>query len=107
CIYGNGTPSKGTNKTARLILSPTPPHTPLPPVLDLSLLATGLAEVLVEDPEIQSMGRKWGDGHVTLMKAYDDGDTARLSFITVGEGGGVHTDLGNAAAFSIGFHHFE
>ena len=108
CIYGNGTPSKGlgTNKTARLILMPAPPHTPLPPVFELSLLASGLSEFLVEDPEIETMGRKWGDGHVTLMKAYDDG-TERLSFITVGEGGGVHADLGHAASFSVGIHHFE
>jgi hypothetical protein len=107
CIYGNGTPSKGTNKTARLILIPAPPHTPLPPVTELSLLATGLSEVLVEDPEVETMGRKWGDGHVTLMKAYDDGETERLSFIPLAPGGGVHTDLGRAESFSIGIHHFE
>lgn len=107
CIYGNGTPSKGlkTNKTARLILVP-PTTNPLPPVEELSLMAVGLPEFLVEDPEIETMRRKWSDGHVTLMKAYDDGETARLSFITTGPGG-VHTDLGPAGAFTIGIHHFE
>jgi hypothetical protein len=108
CIYGNGTPSKGlgTNKTARLILTPTPPHNPHPPITDVALMAQALPEFLVEDATITAVGRKWGDGHVTLMKAYDDGE-AGLEFVALSPGGGVHVDLGHSASFQMRLTHFR
>lgn len=100
CIYGNG-PRGGTktNKTARLILTPNT-ILPSPPITALDLVVSNLTTIAFDEPSITSMGRKWGDGHVTLMKAYDDGETG-LEFISFGSGGGVHTDLGHAASFEF------
>ena len=108
CIYGNGTPSKGTrtNKTARLILTP-PPIGPTPPITTLDLLASHMPSVPFRDPTIGAARRKWGDGHVTLMKAYDDGEARGMEFFTLGSGGGVNTDLGYASGFEFRVHHFE
>lgn len=95
CIYGNRPP--GTHR-GRLILTPVTPVVS-PPVTELSVLATGLSEFLIDDPSITARGRRWGDGHVTLMKAYDDGEAMR--FVAAGEGGGVHVDLGHADSFDV------
>jgi len=106
CIYGNGGPSKplGTNKTARLILTPST-HVVSPPITQVELLASGLSEVLLDNPAITASGRKWGDGHVTLMKAYDDGES--MEFASLGDGGGVHVDLGHSESFDLRLTHFE
>jgi hypothetical protein len=108
CIYGNPRPSKPTK--GRLSMAGNPPLMPRLRIgtVPLALLASGLPEVGVENPTVTSQGRKWGDGHVTLMKAYDDGETARkIEWTSFGEGGGVHVDLGRASSFRVGIHHFE
>jgi hypothetical protein len=110
CIYGNGTPSKGlgTNKHARVILTPQTTVVS-PPITELALTATGLPEFPVENPDVEVSGRKWGDGHVTLMKAYDDEEAANrmMEWTSFGEGGGVNVDLGRTASLDLGIHHFE
>jgi hypothetical protein len=108
CIYGNGTPSKGTNRQARLILEPVSPVTH-PRITELALTAVGLPEFVVENPDVEVSGRKWGDGHVTLMKAYDDEEAANrmMEWTSFGEGGGVNVDLGRTASLDLGIHHFE
>jgi len=63
--------------------------------------------VAFDNPSITAAGRKWGDGHVTLMKAYDDGTDQGLEFVSFGDGGGVTTDLGHAASFHLRIGHFE
>ena len=107
CIYGNG-PRGGTktNKTARLILTPLT-TVPPPPILAVDLLTSNLTSMAFDNPSITASGRKWGDGHVTLMKAYDDGTERGMEFVSFGEGGGVHTDLGHAASFQFHRHYFE
>ncbi len=100
CIYGNGPRGSKTNQTARLILTPLTPVVP-PPILAVDLLASNLTTVAFDNPSITATGRKWGDGHVTLMKAYDDGTERGMEFFAAGPGGGVHTDLGHAASFSF------
>jgi len=110
CIYGNPRPPKATS--AKLVLTPNPPLVPRLRIgtVPLALLASGLAEIGLENPTVTSQGRKWGDGHVTLMKAYDDEEDAamrRMEWTSFGEGGGVHVDLGRAATFELGLHHFE
>ena len=110
CIYGNGTPSKGLKGSGRLILSPTLPLEPRIRIgsVPLALLAKGFTEVGIEDPTVTSQERKWGDGHVTLMKAYDDEESARkIEWVSLGAESGVNVDLGRSASFDIGIHHFE
>jgi len=68
CIYGNPKPDR-TNKTARLILTPSTTLS-LPPITEVALLASGLSEVLLDNPSITAAGRKWGDGHVTLLRLH-------------------------------------
>jgi hypothetical protein len=105
-IYGNGPRGSTTNKTARLILTPLT-TTPSPPITTLDLLASNLTTVAFDNPSITAAGRKWSDGHVTLMKAYDDGTEQGLEFASFGDGGGVATDLGHAASFQLRIGHFE
>jgi hypothetical protein len=106
-IYGNG-PRGGstTNKTARLVLTPLT-TVASPPITSLNLVASNLTSVAFDNPSITSTGKKWGDGHVTLMKAYDDGSEQGLEFASSGSGGGVSTDLGHAASFQFRVTHFE
>ena len=109
CIYGPDRPVKKP-KAARLVVTPDPPLQPRIRLgtVPFALMARGLPEVKVEDPGVSSQERKWGDGHVTLMKAYDDEPTMRkIEFTTFDEGGGVHVDLGRADTFRVGIHHFE
>ncbi|MEO6184260.1 MAG: hypothetical protein ABIP71_14370 [Verrucomicrobiota bacterium] len=106
CIYGNGTPrGNKTNKTARLILTPVTTVLP-PPITTVDLVTSNLTTIAFDNPSINAGGRKWGDGHVTLMKAYDDGEQG-LEFFSLGNGGGVSTDLGHAASFELRVHRFE
>jgi hypothetical protein len=101
CIYGNPRPRPaGTNKTARVIITPQTPL-PLPPITELTLAVSNLATLAFDNPAITMSGRKWGDGHVTLMKAYDDGAERGMEFFPLGAGGGVNTDLGHAANFQF------
>lgn len=96
CIYGPDRPVK--KPTSRVIITP-PPSPGAPPITDLYLYSSGYAEVLMEEPSITASGRKWGDGHVTLMKAYDDGES--MEFAAMGDGGGVHVDLGQTESFNL------
>lgn len=101
CIYGNPRPRPtGTNKTARVIITP-PVSTPLPPITELSLTISNLATVAFDNPAITMSGRKWSDGHVTLMKAYDDGSESGMEIYSTGAGGGVNAGLGHAASFVL------
>jgi hypothetical protein len=72
----------------------------------LYVYSSGWPTVTVEDPSITSSGRKWGDGHVTLMKAYDDGESG-VEFRSFGAGGGVHADLGHSESFRVKLTKFE
>ena len=95
-IYGPDRPVK--KPSSRVII--TPPGSPgQPPITEVYLLASGMAEVTVENPSLTATGRKWGDGHVTLMKAYDDGDS--VEFVATDDGGGVQVDLGNTESFNL------
>lgn len=105
CIYGPDRPVKKPAHTSRIYIMP-PVSPGQPPITGVYLLATGLAEVLVEDPALTALGRKWSDGHVTLMKAYDDGESG-LEFRALADGGGVHVDLGHSESFDFRLTHFE
>jgi hypothetical protein len=95
CIYGPDRPVK--KPTSRVFV--TPPISPgTPPITDLYLYASGVAEVGVEEPALTAGGRRWGDGHVTLMKAYDD---ESIEFATLGSGGVVQVDVGHAESFDL------
>lgn len=101
CIYGPDKPRPAkTNKTARVIITP-PAAPPLPPITDLNLTISNLATLAFDEPAITMSGRKWSDGHVTLMKAYDDGAESGMEFFADANGGGVETELGHAASFSV------
>jgi hypothetical protein len=100
CIYGNSPPGRPMKKTAALVLSPQTAVVS-PPITALDLRASRLNEVTIEEPAITAAGRKWGDGHVTLMKAYDDGSEEGLIFTSFGPGGGVHVDLGHSESFNM------
>jgi hypothetical protein len=106
CIYGPDRPIKKKNTAARLVLTPVNP-TPSPAITNLDLVVSNLTQWPIYNPSITSMGRKWSDGHVTLMKAYDDGSEAAMDFLSLSEDGGVHVDLGHAASFSYRREHFE
>jgi hypothetical protein len=105
-IYGNGPRGSKTNKTARLVFTPLTTVVS-PPITTLDLVASNLTQVAFDNPTITASGKKWGDGHVTLMKAYDDGTQEGLEFASFGQGGGVSTDLGHAASFQFRMGHFE
>jgi len=105
CIYGNSPPSKPVKKTAALILKPVTID-PLPPITTLDLRSTSASGLVFDDPSITTMGRKWGDGHVTRMKAYDDGEEG-IQFSSFGLGGGVHVDLGHSESFNLKLQRFQ
>ena len=95
-IYGPDRPIK--KGTSRVII--TPPVTPgEAPITDLYLYASGLAEVSLEEPSLTVQGRPYRDGHVTLIKAYDEGNA--LEFVAADDGGGVQVDLGHAESFNL------
>jgi hypothetical protein len=100
CIYGNGPRASKTNKNARVILTPLTP-VPQPPITTLDLVVSNLDTIAFDNPSITTSGRKWGDGHVTLIKAYDDGEERGMEFFSLGAGGGVETELGYAANFNF------
>jgi hypothetical protein len=104
CIYGPDRPRKKPPQSARVIVMP-PVAPGQPPFTDLFLSATDYAEVAIAEPTLTAQGRKWGDGHVTLMKAYDDGESMR--FAPLANGGGVQVDLGHAASFDLHLTKFE
>ena len=100
CIYGPDRPVK--KPTSRVFI--TPPSAPgVPPISDLYLYASGVAEVGLEEPTLTAGGRKWGDGHVTLLKAYDDGASMEFARTTdTGDDDGiVHLDLGHTESFDL------
>jgi hypothetical protein len=88
------------NATARLILTPITSATQTPITL-LDLVASNLTEIAFDNPSITASGRKWNDGHVTLLKAYDDGSAAGMEFFALGDGGGPSVELGHAASFQF------
>jgi len=99
CIYGPDRPVK--KPTSRVYLIP-PPAPGSPPITELYLYASGTPEVGIEEPALTAGGRKWSDGHVTLMKAYDDGDSMEFSRLTnPGDDSPVHVDLGHAESFDL------
>ncbi|MCU0770800.1 MAG: HYR domain-containing protein [Verrucomicrobia bacterium] len=101
CIYGNRPPrTTKTNHAARVIITPQPPLPP-PPITELSLAISNLATLAFDNPAITMSGRKWSDGHVTLMKAYDDGSESGMEFSALGASGGLDAELGHAASFSL------
>ena len=106
CIYGPDRPIK--KPTSRVtVIPPAPPAVPL--IADRYLYVSGVAELPVEEPSLSTQSasrprRRWGDGHVTLMKAYDDDS---VEFVAGGEGGGVHVDLGTASSFDLRLTKFE
>lgn len=103
CIYGPDRPVKKPTSKVYFI----PPTTPgEPPVTDLNLFASGLAEVGLEEPSITAAGRKWGDGHVTLMKAYDDGEGMEFAVLS-NQGEPVSMDLGHTESFDLRLTKFE
>ena len=77
------------------------------PVSSLVLLSSNLGTIAFDNPAITAREKEWRDGHVTLIKAYDDGTDQGLEFAGFGAGGGVSTDLGNAATFNFRIHHFQ
>ena len=95
CIYR---PRDSQARTSRVIVHP-PVAPGQPHLTDLFLSATGYAEVAFEEPAITAKEKPFRDGHVTLMKAYDDGNSMR--FASLADGGGVHVDLGHAASFDL------
>jgi hypothetical protein len=103
CIYGNRPP--GTHR-GRFTLSPLT-SVVSPRITTLDLRARGVSTVSFEDPAITAVGRKWGDGHVTLMKAYDDGSEQGVEFTSFGNGGGVHVNLGHSESFNMKLQKFE
>lgn len=110
CIYGPDRPIK--KPSGRMTMVGNPPLLPRLRIgtVPLALLAKGLPEVGIEEPTVTSQGRKWGDGHVTLMKAYDDEPdlaSRKIEWTSFGEGGGVNVDLGRTESFRVGIHHFE
>jgi hypothetical protein len=106
CIYGPGKPVKNGTNHARVIFMPVNPH-PTGPITNLDLVVSNLTQWPIYNPLLGSQNRKWGDGHVTLMKAYDDGTEQGLDFTALGEGGGVAADLGHAGSFSFRIDRFH
>ena len=104
CIYGPDRPRKNPPQASRVIVMP-PVAPGQPRFTDLFLSAIGYAEVAIAEPTLTARDRKWGDGHVTLMKAYDDGESLRFS--SLASGGGVQVDLGHSASFALRLTKFE
>jgi hypothetical protein len=101
CIYGNSPPrGTKTNRAARVFIKASTQASDIP-VTMLSLVTSNLPSIAFDNPSITMSGRKWGDGHVTLMKAYDDGAERGMEFYALGAGGGVDTELGYAANFQL------
>jgi hypothetical protein len=107
CIYGPDRPRPKPPKASRVILIP-PPLPPGPPVTEAFLYVSGWAHMPIEDPSLSTQSangprRRWGDGHVTLMKAYDE---ERVAFAVTSTGGGVAVDLGHANSFELSLQKF-
>lgn len=103
CIYGPDRPRPKPPKTARVVV--VPPVSPgLPPMEEFSVrFRNGWGPLVVEEPSLVVQGRRWSDGHVTLMKAFDDGAEEGVEFTAAGPGGAVQVDLGHAERFSVRF----
>ena len=99
-IYGNIPRGSLGNPTANLVLTPITSVTPTPATM-LNLVTSNLTSIAFDNPSITASGRQWSDGHITLLKAYDDGTEAGMEFYSLGDGGGVTTDLGHAASFQF------
>ena len=102
CIYGNY-PRRGSTgyKPARLVFTP---RTLLPPtpITQFDLVTSNLTSIAFDNPSITAKdGKPYRDGHVTILKAYDDGAERGMEFYSLGSGGGVQTELGHAANFQL------
>lgn len=102
CIYGPDRPVKKP-KSRVVILPPVAPGQP--PMPELALRFSGWPELIVEEPSLTRHGRKWSDGHVTLMKAYEEADEQGVEFLAAGPGAGVSVDLGYASNVSFQVRH--
>ncbi len=98
CIYGPDRPRPKPPKTARVIITP-PVSEENPPMEELLLRFAGMPELIVQETSTAKGGPKYSDGHVTLMKAFDDGGEGGVDFTAAGPGGGVSLDIGHAASF--------
>jgi hypothetical protein len=108
CIYGPDRPRPKPPKTARVIMVP-PALPPGPPITEAFLYVSGWPQMLIEEPSVSTQStskprRRWSDGHVTLMKAYDDDS---MEFAVTSTGGGVQVDLGSADSFDLRLTKFE
>lgn len=101
CIYGPDRPRPKPPKTARVIIIPPSPTEPVGPIEAMELRAGNWPELTIEEPALRSGGRKYSDGHVTLLKAYEDGARRGIDFAAAGPGGGIAIDLGHAEALSL------
>lgn len=98
CIYGPDRPVKKPH--ARVVI--VPPVAPgQPPLTELALRFSGWAEMTVEEPALLQGGRKWSDGHVTLMKAYDDAGERGIDYLAAGPESEVGITLGFASNLSF------
>ena len=88
CIYGNHPPRGSTgNKTARLIITPLTSALS-PPITALDLVTSNLTQIAFDNPSLTTMRRKKYDGHVSLLKAYDDGANEDLEFFAFADNSG-------------------
>ncbi len=102
-IYGPDRPVKKPTSKVHLIPPPVPGA---PLITELYLYASGVAEVGIQEPTLTARKRKWSDGHVTLLKAYDDGQG--MEFHVLGNAGSpVQVDLGHAESFDLRLTKFE
>lgn len=104
CIYGPDRPVK--KPKARVIIIPpvAPGQLPVP---ELALRFSGWPELIVEEPGLILNGRHTRTGHVTLMKAYEDGAERGVDFLAAGPGAGISVDLGYASNVSFQVRHLQ
>ena len=100
CIYGPDRPVKKPPKTARVIVLPPVISDP-PPMEELQMRFQGMPEVAIEETALRKDKIKYSDGHVTLLKAFEDGAERGVDFNAVGPGGGVHVEWGYVASFGF------
>ena len=99
CIYGNRPPRGSSgNRTAKLIFTPLT-SVAASPITALNLLTSNLTTIAFDDPAITAKKYEGHDGHISLLKAYDDGTESGIEYVAFGDGGGVFMDLGHAASF--------
>ncbi len=101
CIYGPDRPVKKPKATARVIFTPSvsPGESP---ISEINLFASGIPEFRIEEPTLASVAkprRGWSDGHVTLIKVYDEAGSTE--FAASGPNSVVQVDVGHAESFNL------